>query len=130
MREDRYNTNSTDISTFNEASYQIARLHELWKTCRKHNISGNLDAWNWELNNAWLELSSDATKLDGNITKKNQYFIKKALIDMLIIKLIKNKNTESLYNILMYKEQFIRKLQDDCGKGGKYEDSSTSGMTL
>ena len=108
-------------SKFNDAVMQIMRLNACWQNCKHYRTSGNLNAWRWELDYAWSELSTDAIKKKGENIHKNEYFILVNALNKLIT--TSKNNSGLLYKYLDLKEKFLRKLQDEAGKGSKYEDS-------
>jgi hypothetical protein len=122
------NFNSGEKSTFNEGMLQISRLDECWRACRSKKVRGDLTGWALELDAATDELSVDCNK----INKEYMIFIEQ--IDDMIYKcyssksnslntriIIKNKLV--LIKLLSRKERFLRRVQDESGKGSKYEDS-------
>lgn len=52
------------ISEFNEAKFQIFRLHNLWLECKHFRESGMLLNWKWKLDTAEIELYEDAKHCD------------------------------------------------------------------
>jgi len=108
-----------EISEYNEASFQILRLHNLWESCNKLSSAGKLLGWNWALDCIWRELSPDAARIDekfyfGEMEKIN----KKIMID--------RNFSRRLYPILIEKEIFLRNLQDTAGKGSRRSVVDTS----
>jgi hypothetical protein len=108
---DKFNDKKTLVSEFNEAAYQILRLHQLWQTCNILSRKGHLEEWKWVLDRIWVELSPDATRKDeekyfGSIKEKNK-------------SISKAKNKQELYTALTDKEIFLRCLQESVGKGSK-----------
>ena len=99
------------VSVYNEAQLQIMRLNNIWTKCHNYAQTGNLDAYKWQLDRAWIELSADADKLN-----KTFYF---NAVDKINSFIAKSKNDNSLYNLLIKKEIFLKGLQEGCGKGGK-----------
>ena len=57
---EKFNDKKVALSEFNEAGYQILRLHDHWNDCSKFSRVGNYDMWKWTLDMIWLELSPDA----------------------------------------------------------------------
>lgn len=110
MVED-FNDNKKLISEFNEAGFQILRLHEYWNDCGKYSRDGNYDKWKWTLDVIWLELYADA------IVKNEDKYVKELKLRDKMVELAKGKN--QLYYALKKKQEFLKKLQDDVGKGGK-----------
>ena len=113
-----YNDGKESLSDFNEASFQIQRLHNLWLDSCRYSREGNYHMWKWTLDRAWIELSPDAKKKDHS--KKTSFCRDVKLYDKRI-DLAKTNNQR--YYALKKKEEFIRKLQDDVGKGSKRSDS-------
>lgn len=109
------------LSDFNEAKYQIYRVHLDLIACRTYSQKGDLLKWKWVLDHLWLELAADArAKVGKDITEENNHYFQK--IDELnktIVLAEKEKNNNKLYQALQEKEMFLRFLQDDVGKGGK-----------
>ena len=110
-----YNTSNQDEeigkSKFNAAFAQLYRLDTLWQGCHLKRLRGDLVGWNYRLDCIWTELASDSDKTED---KKFNSFIN------LIGKYKNNKNI--LYNVLMKKEIWLRRLQNTQGKGTAYED--------
>ena len=99
------------VSVYNEAQLQIMRLNNIWTKCHNYAQSGNLSAYKWQLDRAWIELSADAEKKD------KEYYFK--AIDIINSVIAKSKSNHSLYNLLIRKEIFLKLLQEEVGKGGK-----------
>ena len=107
------------LSTFNEAGFQIQRLNYIWTLCNSLAPSGKLSAWNWQLDRAYMELSNDMWDDDGEeeSEKENSYYQRIEQINSDIDKNWKKKT--ELYKCLQKKEQLLRRLQDDSGKGSR-----------
>lgn len=109
-------------SEYNEAKFQILRLHILWLGCNNISKSGNLDGWKWTLDCIWRELSIDAlskggAEKDGQPSKDNIYYNRVKELNEDITKAQSNANK---YDALQTKEIFLRWLQDTvAGKGSK-----------
>ncbi len=98
-------------SVYNAAISQLYRIDKLWQDCHSYRNSGQLMKWNYKLDSIWTELASDATK---------DHFED---FDEFIEFIIKSKdNKGKLYQVLMKKEIWLRKLQNTQGKGTAYED--------
>jgi hypothetical protein len=104
------------ISDFNEAKFQIYRLHILWLTCNTLSQTGKLLEWKWKLDTIWRELSPDANYKDKNNETEDTYLNKVKLLNQNIAK---SNGREELYNALQEKEIFLRCLQEEVGKGSK-----------
>jgi len=112
-------------SEYNEASFQIYRLHIVWTKCREYRQSGNIIGWKDELNSAEIELSTDALRLDGKIhNKENGWLerIKKANTNIEETKKIKEyiSKKKAINEFLKDKEILLRNLQEEAGKGTKF----------
>jgi hypothetical protein len=98
-------------SEFNEGGFQILRLHKCWTKCDFYSKRGLFSEWKWELDRAWIELSTDAKRLDEDkYTRKNMIYN---------IKIQLAKNRDEIYKALQDKEMFLRNLQEEAGKGSK-----------
>lgn len=98
-------------SIYNAAISQLYRLDQLWQDCHRYRNSGQLMKWNYTMDSIWTELGSDAQK--GDVEGFDEF----------IKFIIENKdNKGKLYQILMKKEIWLRKLQNTQGKGTAYED--------
>ena len=108
------------ISDFNEAKFQILRLHLQWQSCNSLSQSGKLIQWKWKLDIIWRELSVDAAEKDKSIDNdKDKYFTRVKELNNNIAKAEEQKNLEELYETLQKKEIFLRQLQEDAGKGSR-----------
>ncbi len=102
-------------SKYNEAFNQLSRINEQWNSCHSHRKRGNLIQWNVALDCVWSELAGDKLTKQGSFDKYEEYI-------KLIVKHRNNKVI--LYQVLMKKEIFLRRLQNSQGKGSVYADSS------
>ena len=133
------------ISEFNEAGYQIQRLHNIWLACRVAKEKGNLKDYKLLLDSAKIELNNDLEKkdsvkhnfkerlekLDDVIEEYSSFvFISSGNINNLNPKLkdIFYRMREILYKKLQKKEELIREIQEAAGKGGKYHDFEEEGF--
>ena len=108
------------ISDFNEAKFQILRLHLLWQSSNSLSQSGKLIQWKWKLDTIWRELSVDATQKDKSIDKnKDKYFTRVKELNKNIAKAQEDNKREEVYETLQKKEIFLRQLQEDAGKGSR-----------
>lgn len=119
------------ISVYNSGVAQIKRLDELWNKTHKYAEGGLLSKWNWILDRIWCELIGDLELSEEDSKDKsykdtfdgfkviigdiNQKFVKKE------IKAEEYKR--ELYENLMDKEAFLRRLQQRLGKGTKFVDA-------
>lgn len=104
--------NNIRQSKYNAGVAQLYRLDFLWQKVHEHKCAGQLSAWNWRLDAVWGELGADA---DEPHETKFYDFMKK------IAKCKKNKSL--LYQTLIKKEIFLRKLQNTQGKGSAYQQN-------
>lgn len=105
------------ISDYNEAKFQILRLHSLWQSCNRYSQGGDLVKWRWALDTIWRELSADAKNKD-----KNKYELRFKDVNDKIKQAFLERNREKQYEALDLKDQELRFLQDEVGKGGKRHD--------
>jgi len=119
-----YDSDKKDMtSDFNEAKFQIYRLHILWLSCNALAQEGKLLEWKWKLDTIWRELSPDAISKDKgkeNNTKETYTYRMKVLNG----KIAEAQGNNAIYNAIQEKEIFLRCLQEEVGKGSKksYED--------
>ena len=106
-------------SKFHGAFNELARLNVLWSECNSLSSSGELMKWRWKLDAIWRELSASANKLDGVGDDEESWSSQNKIINE---KIIKARERNELYNLLNEKEEFLRRLQDACGKGTKYTE--------
>lgn len=107
---------------FNESISQIMRMNELWQSCNRFSSSGQLLKWKWTLDAIWRELSPDAFRLDKQIEESNKkwtYIIKISANEVIA----KAKNNDMLYLALNEKEEALRQLLNDAGKGTILRDT-------
>lgn len=110
---------SSFLSDFNEAKFQIYRLHIMWLECNNHSKNGKLTQWKWVLDIIWRELAPDAYRKEKSYEEKDKYSIRINKLNEDITKAEKIRDNTSFYQSLQNKEIFLRKLQDDVGKGSK-----------
>lgn len=107
---ENYSDKKTLVSEYNEASFQIIRLHSLWTKANNYSMQGNLIGLKWVLDRVWIELSADAKGKKGDYEEGIKELNKKIALA---------QTNPRLYNALQDKEIFLRCLQEDVGKGGK-----------
>ena len=106
-------------SRFNEATFQIERLHNLWLAIGRNSRHGrsNLTAWKFLLDEVWRELIADVEKMaDTEGIKKENEKLKKNIVNA--------RGQEDLYNALDERHCFLKIIQDKSGKGGSYQDEN------
>lgn len=122
-------------SAYNEGMLQIQRLHQLWVQANSYSRQGLYTKWRWTLDTIWRELSRDA--INSEPLKEGESFDKieeiywfkeyKKLNERIDDALVK-KQLHGVYTSLSTLEIFLRSLQDEVGKGGKYKDPDEDGM--
>jgi len=112
-------SSSQKTSKYNSGVAQIMRLDYLWQETHKCARQGDLQKWNWILDRVWLELAGDLDNDDNRVSDFNKF----------IKDVAENKDqTCMLYQTLMRKELFLRRLQNELGKGTSYEESDSDYM--
>ncbi len=82
------------ISKFNEAGFQISRLHNLWLQCTYNRERRNLIKWKWLIDSATIGLWCDIIRLDGD-EEEESYISKLKIFDKNIGKIRKKELLES-----------------------------------
>jgi len=122
-------------SKFSSGLNIVMRLDELWKDSHTHARNGLYSKWNLDLDRIWLELSRDYKEEDEGWTEKEKKFnefdteIKKQKgfhdkkpegfkkIEQEIV-----DKRDEVYKILMKKQLFLARLENELGKGTTFED--------
>lgn len=120
------------ISIYNEAAMQMQRLHNIWLSCGSSRERGNIVKYENSLRNAETELKYDAFLLSDGLKKDHESnYIEKILnlnkkITKCNILISKTKNTiyyqasiNRKWALLIEKEELLREIQEESGKGGK-----------
>ncbi len=131
------------VSKFSSGLNIITRLDTLWKNCHELKRKGQYQGWNEELDTIWLELARDFTEEDYNDKKDSKNNVikgHKSGFDEFETKLIKElpfcdsamgfsrpddetiKKRNKQYKILMEKQLFLARLENELDKGTTYED--------
>lgn len=97
-------------SKYNSALAQLYRLDNLFQKANEYSSKGQLNSWNWTLDTIWRELSPDSDKEH----EKKMLSYNKLVIE--------HRSKTTLYQVLQFKEIFLRKLQNKQGKGSSYID--------
>ena len=107
-----------ETSSFNEAKYQVLRLHVYWTRAEQYANAGLLQKWRFILDSIWRELYPDVLRLENTkeIKKRNYAFMKYISI---------SKGKTKLYFALNERHEFLKEIQDKCGKGGLYHYADT-----
>jgi hypothetical protein len=122
--------NSGPKSSFNSAGLINARMHECWKLANNYSLQGKYNSWNAVLDNIWTELGGEYEQdsveqkeydkfsfilgLCKNWTVSNNGFKQRTKNDL--------KEMARQYIILRRKELFIKRIQNQQGKGTAYAD--------
>lgn len=112
MQEEKFSDKKTLISEYNEASFQILRLHNLWLDYNNYAREKQSYYMERTLDSIWTELFADAMNKD-----EEKY---SALIERLNTHINESRNDKEKHlGILGYKATFLKKLQENVGKGSK-----------
>ncbi len=115
------------ISEFNEAKYQILRLHYIWLQAKQHREAGKFNNVRWALDSAEIELWQDIQIIDEDISDKDKKYEKK--IKDINDKIEENKNNPAeFYKNLQEKEKILRIAQEKAGKGAKRRTDDDESM--
>jgi len=132
-----YNQNSEDeqkISKYNAGVAIQIRLNNLWQQTHKYSLVDRYYLWNTVLDRIWLELSRDL--------KEKEYIEKKKLYDEFNYELTKTgkivdakddngfldptkeeyEKREKQYKILMDKQIWLARLENELGKGTAWDE--------
>jgi len=130
-----YDNEERMISEFNEAKFQIFRLHNVWLECKSLREKGFLNKWRWKLDTAMIELWNDAKRIDGEEDesekpeeKEKRYISKLKKVNKEINDSTKQKKIELIYNNLIKKELLLREIQEAAGKGGRLKSADEDYM--
>lgn len=128
----------TKISKYSSGVNQLKRLDSLWIDVNNHSRNGSFGKWNADLDRIWCELARDliATK----------YEIRKKALEKIETELFKKgnfndkapegfedpsetiiKKRDHQYKQLMEKELFLRRLENELGKGTSFDDDDDDG---
>jgi hypothetical protein len=131
----------TKLSKINSAALINIRLNNLWLEINKCAVSGSYSKWNLYLDRVWCELGGDVKEkkkkeekeddekslmeefkdLDKNVSEELKKIPTKAGFKQFTTK--DKENMSKIYDVLMKKEFFLRRLQNKQGKGTAYEES-------
>lgn len=126
MTEETENIQQT--SKYNSAVEQLKRIGELWNKAHTRTISGDLLGWNNVLDKIWSELARDLPEDDKREKRFKEFSEKLSKLGRLgkaeihgFDKIV-NKNTDGQYVILLQKEIWLGRLQNELGKGTSWND--------
>jgi hypothetical protein len=118
-------------SKYNEAQNQNFRISGLWFSSNNFKLEGNFAKWNDALNVIYDELVASFCKIN-NISftefKKNVEWLKFKNLGMKIAFYLKLNEKNKSFELIRDKEHYIRILQEELGRGGKYEDPEDEGF--
>jgi hypothetical protein len=130
-------------SKFSSGLNIIMRLDVLWKNCQDFKRKGLYSSWNDELDTIWLELARDLSKKEYDDAKENEKKVTKGyksifeeFEDRLKKQLPFNdsllgfkkpdadifKRRDEQYKILMEKQLYLARLENELDKGTTYEE--------
>lgn len=129
-QEENLKLQEDKLSRINAAGIINITLENLWRDCYSSMAKGDLVTWNRKLDSIWLILAGDVTpnsddekkfnEFDLEIHKTGSLYHKKTGVGF---KEDENKNNISLqYLLLRKKSLFLRRLQNQQGKGTAYLD--------
>ena len=117
----------------------IIRLDSLWRDTHAHSRNGLFSKWNADLDRIWCELARDLRnegfkdkkelfdKFDEDLSKEGDFNDGGSEGFKKITKNEREKRAKQ-YKILMEKELFLRRLENELGKGTAYEDEDDYDM--
>ena len=128
--------NSQKISKFSSGLNIIMRLDELWKATHRVSVQGQYKLWNIYLDRMWLELSRDLDKENPEDYKEKKRKFEEFETKIKEIGQIADEkkrgfqkmtedeveNRDKHYKILMDKQEFIARLENELGKGTTFDD--------
>ena len=103
------------ISEFNEAKFQILRVNYSWSICNSHRRIGNLEQYQYELDNISDEIIPKANEIDKSHEKKI------ILIDQAINKANPSEKGK-YYALLRLKHRTLKQIQEQIGMGGRLRE--------
>ena len=129
------------VSKFSSGLNIITRLDLLWRNCQDFKRNGRYSDWNDELDTIWLELARDLSQEDFDDKEKDGKIIKgyKSQFEEFEKELQKElpfhdsnvgfqsiskdtiKKRNNQYKILMRKQLFLARLENELDKGTTYE---------
>jgi len=118
-------------SKFNTAVSKEVRRAELWKDANNHSRNKQFEKWNEDLDCIWSELCADLKdkfeakkeeldKIDKEIFKVGMIIDMKRGFNKITTEQLITRTDQ--YKKLRDKEIFLRRLENELGKGTAYED--------
>ncbi len=140
------------ISKFSSGINILQRVDQLWKNCHQYKGNGHYYKWNEELDSVWLELARDLKPEEynnlnekGKICQKDEKvgvegyksqfdkfeerlkevlpFIDSGVIGFQQPSSEQIKKRDKQYKVLMSKQLFLARLENELGKGTSWGDS-------
>lgn len=119
------------LSKINSAALINLRLSNLWIDVNKDARAGSYKSWNHDLDRVWCELGGDVKEKSTSLTdfKKLNEKVSKSFKGLNLKKdgfsgysEEQKESMVGLYNSLMEKELFLRRLMNKQGKGTAYQE--------
>lgn len=121
------------ISKYNSGVAIQIRLDLVWKDANDHSRKGDFTKWNNDLDVVWRELARDISTKDWDIKKKEleKFDTDISNIGNAAVEPPKGfqkidpkvwKKRDELYKLLVEKELFLKRLENELGKGTKFGD--------
>lgn len=136
------NQEVSKLSKINSASLINLRIHNLWLEVNKAAVSAKYFVWNSYLDRIWCELGGDVGEIkvneDGSVKEPPEVTAYKKL-DKEVAEKMKDwkgekgfsklsgdqvKDMVKIYNSLINKEFFLRRLMNQQGKGTAYQEEA------
>jgi hypothetical protein len=121
------------LSKFSGAINILIRLNNLWTDSHNHSRAGLFKRWNSDLDRIWIELVGDlSVKIFEDKKKEFDSFDDKLFklgefqdhindgFECITKDQIEKRNKQ--YKILMEKELFLKRIENEFGKGTKWDD--------
>jgi len=129
-------TPNSKVSKINAAALINLIIAKLWEDSYRHSRSGEFQKWNADLNCLWMELAGDVKPKGQEEKDFNQIELDLANLGGLVKKKEGFKNTSEdeltknakQYLLLRKKAVFLKRLQNNQGKGTAYQDDADDYM--
>lgn len=134
MVEEKNSEDEQKVSKYNSGVAIQIRIDGLWKDANKHSRLNLFEKWNLDLDAIWRELARDIKKDEWEDKKK---IYEKFDTDLAATGKFRDfaeddgfaspeknalENRKKQYKLLNEKELFLKRLENDLGKGTAYED--------
>ena len=121
------NAAQQQVSKYNSAVAQLFRLDELWKDAHRHSRSGKYSEWNADLDMIWSELARDLKEGCDEEKEYNSFTKKLGEAGKMTKEEVRGFNSTKndkagQYIILLQKEIWLGRLQNQLGKGTKWDE--------